>query len=133
MKKILMGFFLAAVLIIGGCSGLPYNPDPTVDKLTNISTIFFLQNNPKYKAPLVEGLEKVKVVLAKESVTYQDVIDSLNILIKQKTEYGFVFYILLEDIQTDTPIFQNPLSTEYRLSLIKRIDKLLFLINAYVR
>jgi hypothetical protein len=133
MKSTFVGLLLVVMLLLGGCSGLPLNPNPAVDKLTDIGAVLFLQNNPKYKADVVKGLSVVKVALAKEAITYQEVVNLLDVYISGKTEYGFIFYILLEDINTDVPIYKNPLSLEYRLSLIKRVDKLITLINTYVK
>ena len=127
MKKIV--FIILVVIMLAGCTG--FNPNVVVNNITDAGFVLTLQNNPSYKPEVIKNLDLVKVILAKDTVTYSELIAKVAGLFKEK--YGFVFYLLMRNIETDIPIIQNPLNKLYRDGIIKKIDELIFLANTYVK
>jgi len=127
MKNLFVGILV--IMMLAGCTG--FNPNIVVNNVTDAGFVLVLQNNPSYKPDVVKNLGLVKVVLAKDIVTYAELVAQVSGLFKEK--YGFVFYLLMKNIETDVPIMQNPLNKSYRDGIIRKIDELLFLANTYVK
>lgn len=125
MRKFLIGL-LMVLMVSGlfGCAGL--NTSVPVNVATDVAFVMVLQNNPSYKDAVVTALQSVKVFLNGE-VTYDDLI--LFITNKFGGKYAYVGVILAAYIDADKPIFETHLTLfdEYKVGIIKKIDRLLLL------
>ena len=125
MKKGIVAVLLTIVLLMG-CAGM--NASIPVNVATDVAFVEILRNNPTYKAPVIAGLNAIKVVLAGE-VTYDDLIIQISKQFGGK--YAYVGIILTGYMETDKPIFQTNLTLfgAYKVDLIKKIDRLILLAN----
>ncbi len=122
MKKLFVGIMF--LMMLAGCTGL--NTSTAVNVSTDTAFVLALQNNPSYKAPVIEALNKIKTFLAGK-VTYDDLI--LEISKQLPDKYAVIAVVLTGYIETDKPVFETYLSMldSYKADVIKKIDRLILL------
>lgn len=122
MKKIFAAILMLA--FITGCTGL--NASTSVNVATDTAFVLALQNNPSYKAPVIDALNKIKTFLSGK-VTYDDLI--LEISKQLPDKYAVIAVVLTGYIETDKPVFETYLSMldSYKVDVIKKIDRLITL------
>lgn len=122
MKKLLAVVFM--LVFVTGCTGL--NTTVAVNVATDTAFVLALQNNPSYKAPVIEALNKIKTFL-NGKVTYDDLI--LEISKQLPDKYAVIAVVLTGYIETDKPVFETYLSMldSYKSDVIKKIDRLITL------
>jgi hypothetical protein len=122
MKKLLVGIMM--LLMFTGCAGL--NTTTAVNVATDTAFVLILQNNPTYKAPVIEALKTIKVFLS-GSVTYDDLMIEIARVLPDK--YIVIAVVLSGYIQGDKPIFETylPMLDGYKADIIKEVDRLILL------
>ncbi|MDD5006355.1 MAG: hypothetical protein PHS33_07675 [Candidatus Omnitrophica bacterium] len=124
MKKLFAVIFM--LVFVTGCTGL--NTTVAVNVATDTAFVLALQNNPSYKAPVIDALNKIKTFL-NGKVTYDDLI--LEISKQFPDKYAVIAVVLTGYIETDKPVFETYLSMldSYKSDVIKKIDRLILLAN----
>jgi hypothetical protein len=124
MKKLFAVVFM--LVFVTGCTGL--NTTVAVNVATDTAFVLALQNNPSYKAPVIDALNKIKTFL-NGKVTYDDLI--LEISKQLPDKYAVIAVVLTGYIETDKPVFETYLSMldSYKSDVIKKIDRLILLAN----
>lgn len=124
MKRLLIGIIM--LVMVTGCAGLNVNVAANV--ATDTAFVLVLQNNPTYKVPVIEGLQRVKTFLS-QPVTYDALILEISKAFGGK--YAYAGIILRSYIDADKPIFESNLTLfeAYKNGVLKKIDTLLILAN----
>lgn len=122
MKKLFAVILMLAM--VTGCAGL--NTSIAVNVATDTAFVLALQNNPSYKVPVIDALNKIKTFL-NGKVTYDDLI--LEISKQLPDKYAAVAVILIGYIETDKPVFETYLTMfdSYKAGVITKIDRLILL------
>ena len=120
MRKLLVVFIMLAMLV--GCAGI--KAQPVIFAATDTAFLLVLQANPQYKAPVITGLQGIKLTLG-GSITY----DQLMVVVAQQlpVPYDAVAVIFTGFLQSDTPVSTNifPMSQDYKNAIIVELDKLI--------
>jgi len=122
MKKLFIAMMF--VVFVFGCTGLNVNTATNV--ATDTAFVMVLQNNPDYKAPVIDALNKIKTFLSGK-VTYDDLMLEIAKVLPDK--YAVVAVVLTGYIETDKPIFETYISMldSYKAGIVTKIDRLILL------
>ncbi|MEN6420313.1 MAG: hypothetical protein ABFD76_00070 [Smithella sp.] len=122
MKKLFIAMMFCFFVV--GCGGLNVNTATNV--ATDTAFVMVLQNNPDYKAPVIDALNQIKIFLSGK-VTYDDLILEIAKVLPDK--YAVVAVVLTGYIETDKPIFETYISMldSYKAGIVTKIDRLILL------
>lgn len=130
MKRFMAGIFIIFCLFTFiGCATLQANTNvkTAVNATTDVAFIAALQNNPGYKADVVNGLKNLKLFLNVTGCTYDDLLAEVVKQFPQTSKYAIYAVVISYYLDCDKPISTTllPMLDNYKAGIELKIDRLI--------